>query len=174
MKDALIVSAFPGSGKTYMFENQKNTKYVFNNEIHEFKFKDSDSSKYAKDEGWEKRYIDDILKLRFDYDFIFISQHNKVLEELDRRNIPFAQVIPEAGYSDTKEDVKKEWMKRFYTRDNSHIKDFDKFIDLIDTNWDKWTSYENTSYDNSTVFHLRGNQYIGDIMRKLYEFKKGI
>ena len=53
MKKALIISAFAGCGKTWLVENQERFKYSM---------RDSDSSTYKKTEGWEKRYVENILQ----------------------------------------------------------------------------------------------------------------
>ena len=91
----MVISAFPGCGKTYLYENQDKLEFNCQGERKKFTFCDSDSSHYKKHDGWEKEYVEDIEKKLGILDFIFISQHDKVLEELNTRKIPFVIVAPD-------------------------------------------------------------------------------
>ncbi len=72
----MIISTFPGCGKTYIYENQD--KY-------DYKVMDSDSSKFEKYNGWEDEYVEHIISNIGKYDFIFIAQYPKVLELLNKK-----------------------------------------------------------------------------------------
>lgn len=174
-KKTLIVSAFPACGKTYLYENQDKLKFKYNRENTTFSFCDSDSSHYDKCEGWEKQYVNDIEKKLGSVDFIFISQHEKILKELDLRKIPFVVIAPDnSEYLLDKERklIKQQWFGRFVLRDNSHIKNFENWFKLLKANYDVWTNIENLiKYNPVNLFLLKENQYIEDIIEDLY-YKK--
>ena len=67
----MIVSAFPGCGKTYLGENQDKLEFNFKGEKRKFSFLDSDSSHYKKHDGWEKEYRDLIELIARIADYIF-------------------------------------------------------------------------------------------------------
>lgn len=172
MKRTMIISAFPGCGKTYLYGHQNNLRFDYRGVSRAFSFCDSDSSHYEKSQGWEKRYVDDIEKKIGTVDFVFISQHQQVLAELESRKIPFIVVAPDNSewLSDyEKKLIKQQWFGRFVLRDNSHIKDFDAWLSTLKENYDEWTSTENlTKHNPVTFFLLRENQYISSIIEDLY------
>lgn len=176
--NTMIVSAFPGCGKTYLYERQDILNFTYLGERKRFTFCDSDSSKYKKECGWEKKYADDIEKKLGTVDFLFISQHEEILQELNSRNIPFVIVSPDNAYwtSDLKRQlVKQQWFGRFLLRDNSHIKDFSSWLSTLKDNYDNWTSIKHiTKYNPTSFFLLEETQYISDIIADLYWKKEKI
>lgn len=172
MKRTLIVSAFPACGKTYLYNNQKNLVFNFNGEKICYSFLDSDSSKFIKYDGWEKEYADHIEKNIGSVDFIFVSQHDLILQELKDRQIPFITVAPDnTSQISAKEKrlIKQQWFGRFVLRDNSHISDINAWLKNLSENYDNWTSEEQlTKYDPVSFFVLNANQYLSDIIEDLY------
>lgn len=166
MINTMIISAFPGCGKTYIFKNQEKLGY---------KIIDSDSSKFKKDNGWEKEYVDYISSNIGKYDFIFISQHEEVLKELKDRNIQFIVVAPKNDETLSKKErqlIKQQWFGRFILRDNSHIRNLEVWIKKLDENYDEWTSYKHlTQYEPSLCILLNQDEYLSDKIEYLY-FKK--
>ncbi len=69
----LIISAFIGCRKTYLFKNQEELLFRIYEERKHFSFLDSNSSKFGKQDGWEKEYVDSIQSVVGTVDFIFIS-----------------------------------------------------------------------------------------------------
>ena len=166
-KKTLIISAFPGCGKTHLFLNQA---------AYGYSIADSDSSKFPKIKDWEKTYVDHIEKYIGNVDFIMFCQYPEVLCELHNRNIPFVVVAPnndETLLSDKERQlIKQQWFGRFILRDNSHIKDINSWIKELSTNYEKWTKYEYLMrYKPVSWFPLAEAQYLSDIIRDLY-FKK--
>lgn len=159
----MIISAFLGCGKTYLYRNQEKFNY---------KIIDSESTKFKKCDGWEKEYVDYIVLNIGKYDFIFVSKHPVVLQELNNRNIPFIMVSPDnsSSLSDKERQlIKQQWFGRFILRDNSHIKDFNKWIKRQIENYDERTSYEHlTLYKPIKVILLKENEYLSDKIDKLY------
>lgn len=175
--NTMIISAFPACGKTYLYRNQNVLKFrTFKYNTDQLSFLDSDSSKFEKKEGWEKRYIDYIESKLGTVDFIFISQHEEVLQELNNRKIPFVIVVPEnLPWTDEhkKELIKQQWFGRFILRDNSHIKDFERWLNLLKDNYDNWTSLEHIMKHNPVTFlTLKEAQYLKDIMSGLCFMKE--
>ena len=171
-KRTMILSAFPACGKTYLYKNQKNL--IFNSKGGKiyYSFLDSDSSKFEKYKGWEKEYVDNIEKNIGTVDFIFVSQYEEILRELKDRQIPFVTVAPDnTSWANDREKklIKQQWFGRFVLRDNSHIHDFDAWLNDLSENYDKWTSEEHlTKYDPVSFFVLNENQYLSDIIEDLY------
>ena len=140
----LIISAFPGCGKTYLFKNQEELLFRVYEERRHFSFLDSDSSKFEKQDGWEKEYVDSIQRVVGTVDFIFISQQQGVLKELKTRGIPFIVVAPDnAEWTNEKERalIKQQWL---------------------------------TQFDPVSFFLLKENQYLSDIMEDLYWKKETV
>lgn len=172
--NTMIISAFPACGKTYLYENQDTLEFKYLRKKKKFTFRDSDSSKYEKTEGWEKVYVDDIQNSLGKVDFIFISQHEKVLQELNSREIPFIIISPNNSewISDTERKfIKQQWFGRFVLRDNSHIKDFNNWLKLLKDKYDEWTSLEHLmKYGPASFELLKQDEYISDIIEILFFF----
>lgn len=153
----VIVSAFPGCGKTYVYRNQDTLN---------LRVLDSDSSKFEKYSGWESDYVDHICSNLGKYNFIFVVQYPEVLKELSDRNIDFIVVAPDNSkeLSDKERQlIKQQWFGRFVLRDNSHIKDFEQWIERVSDNYDKWTSYEHlTLHKPKKCILLKENEYLVD------------
>lgn len=166
MKKTMIISAFPACGKTWLCKNQKN----FSLSILDF-----ESSRFVKESGWEKKYVDELECNIGKVDFIMIAQYENVLQELSVRKIPFVVVAPdnmEWTLSKERQLIKQQWFGRFILRDNSHIKDLSSWIKLLQTNYDNWTSVEHlTKYNPVTFFALRADEYLSDIILDL-NFKR--
>lgn len=171
MKKTLIVSVFAGCGKTWLTQHQEQYGYSVC---------DSDSSSYEKVNGWETHYITDILEKAKSgqYDFVFVCQTESVINEMDKQGIPYVIVEPDnIIWNDselperTKERqlIKQQWFGRFVLRDNSHIKDFSKWLKHIEEIYDERTSLDFINkHHQLSFFTLSQNQYLFDIIDDLY------
>lgn len=172
MKKTMIISAFPGCGKTYLYENQDTLNFKYLGENQKFTFGDLDSSHYEKCNSWEKRYVDDIEKKLGSIDFLFISQYEDVLSELESRHIPFIVISPDNSEwisNLERQLIKQQWFGRFVLRDNSHIKDFNSWITSLKNNYDNQTSISHlTKYNPVSFFLLKESEYISNIIEDLY------
>lgn len=117
-----IISAFPGTGKSYYHKNNSDTTL------------DSDSSLFSKFSGtnqpnpdFPSNYIKHIQENIGKYDFIFVSTHKEVREALLDNCIFFYLIYPEVNIS------KEEYLRRYADRGSSKA-----FIQLLDDNWDSW------------------------------------
>lgn len=133
MVKTLIVSAYPGCGKSYMYNHCNGEPYIM---------LDSDSSKFSwiyengqktdkRNPNFVKDYVKHIAKNFGRVDVIFISTHKEIREELIRIGLNFAVVIPELG-------MKDEWMKRLISRGTNdeafyrfQEENYEKFIQEI-------------------------------------------
>ena len=145
-KEGIIISGFAGIGKTGFLEHfpEEREKKVF----------DLSSTYFRKNEGWEKVYCDLIEALSKEYDYVFVSTHNMVIDELLARGTKFYIVYP-------RRYCKDEYIERFLKRGSSKeyvvkfIKNWDYFIDMLD----------NVESDNK--IELRSGQYLSDVLYKL-------
>jgi hypothetical protein len=120
----IIVSAFPGCGKSYCTQHSKTLI------TH-----DSDSSNFHFLEGtkelnpdWPGNYIQHIAHFRYIkyYDVIFVSSHVEIRKALKRAGLRYLLVYPENG-------CKNEYLQRY--RDRGSPVDF---VKRLETNWEDW------------------------------------
>ena len=162
---------FAGCGKTWLANHQN--KYGYS-------MRDSDSSTYEKTAGWEKEYINSFMKEAKSgkYDFIFVCQTESVIDEMDRQKIPYVIVEPDNivwNEQESKERakerqiIKQQWFGRFILRDNSHIKNFSKWLNHMKDIYDERTGLGFIVKHNPVSFFvLKQNQYLSDIIDDLY------
>lgn len=110
--DTKLISAFPATGKTLYFQNNKNVL-------------DSDSSKFDK-ALFPENYINHIKENIGHVKIILISSHDIVREALTREGLEYTLVFPDKS-------LKQEYVKRFKARGNNN-----SFIELLNNNWDEW------------------------------------
>lgn len=113
----LVVSGFPGVGKSTLFE-QAGKRGIW--------IQDSDSSHFPKD-GFPENYLDHIaLHWTAGPGILMVSSHELVRDGMVRRQIPYVLVYPER-------DLKQEYLDRYTKRGNNEA-----FVKLLDENWDTW------------------------------------
>lgn len=110
---SIIISAFPGIGKSKLYEENK------------VNYSDSDSSKFSK-KNFPENYIKHIKKVINEKHLVFVSSHITVREALVKEKIPFIYVIPTI-------DRKAEFLNNYKERGNTQ-----EFIDNVDSNWERW------------------------------------
>lgn len=134
-KKTLLISAFPGCGKSTAYMLLKNKLKVF----------DSDSAFFPKI-NFPKNYIEHIKSNIGDADIIFISSHLEVRDALRKENIPFHIMYPSI-------DRKEEFLKNYKDRGNGknfikNLKDnFERFINEI----------ENEDFDGEKIKLIDGD-----------------
>lgn len=159
MKNTLIISGFPGIGKTYFYR-------AYNND--EFIIADSDSSKYShkvvngeriKNPTFVEEYIEHIKSLIGKIDIILVSTHEDVRNALMDNNIPFTIIYPD-------ESLLNEYIGRYFMR-GSDI----GFLNLLASNFYNWIS-DIDSIDNKKVDKIKMSEYgtyLCDIFRTYYQ-----
>lgn len=140
MSKALIVSGFPGVGKS-RFTNLIRKNYsipeqgvpvVTSISASGLKVMDSDSSYFSWSEpgvrnpGFPANYIEHIKKHMDEVDIIFASSHDAVRRALIAEGLEFWLVFP-------RKESKAEYLKRYENRGSD-----DEFVQLLDANWDQW------------------------------------
>lgn len=108
-----VVAAFPGCGKTTMSSNCP-------------EICDLDSSFFDKSQ-FPGNYID-AIKEKEEVGAVFVSSHKLVRDALTENGINFWLIYPA-------QDRKAEFLQRYRDRGSP-----EKFIELMDANWDAWIS----------------------------------
>jgi hypothetical protein len=143
--NTILVSAFPGTGKSFYHSH----RYV---DALPFKMSsDSDSSKFDKKE-FPENYIqhikEEIIK---ETPIVFVSSHKAVRDALVFYNLPFVLVYPS-------KDLKEEYLERYKKRGSN-----DNFIQLISNNWGNWID-ECRLQDYCFHIELKKGQFIADVI----------
>lgn len=124
MKKTRIISAFPGTGKSYYHKLHPDTTL------------DSDSSNYSwirkvgkdniRNPDFPNNYITHIKDNIGKYDFIFVSSHQEVRKALLDNCIFFYLIYPDRSR-------KEEFIGRYKKRGNNSC-----FVKLVSENWEEW------------------------------------
>jgi hypothetical protein len=145
MVKQLVISGFPGTGKSYYVSRGEGSDYMPQGFA-----SDSDSSKFDKS-NFPQNYIEHIKELIAEGTArIFVSSHKEVRDELVKEGIDFILVYP-------KKELKEEYIERYKQRGSS-----DSFIKIVSENWDNWiTELENQK--GCTHKQLESKQFMYDI-----------
>lgn len=151
----VIISGFPGVGKSYLFNNT------------DLKVLDSDSSQFSwvKDEKgnntkerhpeFPNNYIRHIKENIGKVDIIMVSSHDIVRKALKDSNIQYYLAYPCI-------DLKDEYIERYKQRGND-----EKFISFISENWDKFiTDVENEEFPKKVKLYKE--EYLGKLIKDGY------
>lgn len=144
-KETLVISAFPGCGKTQFFKEQTDSEIIL----------DSDSSKFDKSE-FPENYIKHIKQNLDSVDIIFVSSHDTVREALVKEEIEYILVYPDRS-------LKDEYIERYKKRGN-----LEGFINLLEKNWDTWID-ELENQKGCAHKILKSDEYISDVFFHHYE-----
>jgi hypothetical protein len=136
MKKALLISAFPGCGKSHLFKNSK------------LKVMDSDSSKFDK-EYFPNNYMKHIKENLYNADIICISSHQEVRQALVENGLDFVLVYP-------KKEIKEEYIQRYKDRGSD-----ENFIKLLEKNWDMWID-QLDNQEGCDKIKLKEGEYLSD------------
>lgn len=143
---SIIVSAFPGTGKSYYCYNGNWSQYVPE------KFcSDSDSSSFDKS-NFPENYMTHIKqKITEGYGRIFVSSHKVVRDALVDNHLPFVLIYPSI-------ELKHEYLERYNKRGSSNL-----FINLLNDNWDNWI---NDCKNQKDCLHivLKSKQFVSNVI----------
>jgi len=144
--ESILVSAFPGTGKSYYCSNGDWSQYV-----PEMWCTDSDSSKFEKS-NFPENYICHIKEqINKGYARIMISSHKEVRDALVIHNLPFVLVYPS-------KELKNEYIERYKQRGSNEL-----FIELISSNWDTWID-ELKTQKGCYHIQLMSGQFISNVI----------
>jgi hypothetical protein len=138
-KATMVISAFPGCGKSHLFRNKGDMKIL-----------DSDSSTFDKSQ-FPQNYIEHIKSNIGDADIILVSSHKEVRDALVDKGINFTLVYPNM-------DIKDEYIQRYIDRGNDG-----KFVDLLKQNWENWIE-ELEHQSGCEKIKLDRGQYLSDVI----------
>lgn len=127
MKQTVIISAFPGCGRTHVTHFWNGKKYsIIDSDISNFSWIKDETGNNTSERNPEfpQNYIEHIKNNIGKVDIIFVSSHKEVRQALKKNKLKFILVSPRLN-------MKKEWIRRFDERGNSI-----EFIDFISKNWD--------------------------------------
>lgn len=168
-KDTKIFNVFPVSGTTYATKKLTEEGYKvleldsseYSHKYYNFSVDDYKVNR-VKNPSFPQNYIKAIKDAIGEYDFIFISTHREVREELEKNNIRYSLVYP--NYS-----MKNEWVGRCYLKGDKEL------CDKLANNWDQWNKeLDNVTYskDGCTkkVFlnSSYDTRYLYDVIKKYY------
>lgn len=158
----LIISAFPGCGKSYL-ANTGNNSHIFIDKDNGFLKTNQDFSTYAQE----------VIELIGHADFIFINQYPEVLEILHSQGYKYIIIAPNnLPYlsSKARKLIKQQWFGRFSLRGND-----EKWISILKQNYDQWTTLNHLeSMHPSKIVLLNENEYLTDIVDDLVIIKDTI
>ena len=137
-KKTIIISAFPGCGKSHLFRN-KGEKNIL----------DSDSSTFDKS-NFPQNYIQHIKSNIGSADLILVSSHKEVRDALVENGIDFTLVYPNR-------QIKDEYIKRYIDRGNN-----ENFVNLLQKNWDNWMNELDEQIGCEKV-ELKTGLYLSDV-----------
>lgn len=151
---AIIISAFPAVGKSYLYDNQDKLG---------LKVSDSDSSKFSwipnsnpkeRNPNFPTNYINHIKEIQPNYDLVLVSSHKNVRDSLMENNMKFIIVYPS-------KEVKEVYMKRYKQRGNDQ-----SFIDMMDKNFESFVD-EIDQIDSPLVkkIKLTTDKYLADVIK---------
>lgn len=122
----IILSAFPGMGKSYAVKHSSQYK-MLDLESSEYSWIETDEGK-VRNPMFPQNYIEVIKKLVYQgsYQVIFISSHKIVRQALQENKIKYYFVYPDIS-------LKEEYIKRFKQRGNNQ-----NFIEQLKKNWELW------------------------------------
>lgn len=122
----IIISAFPGMGKSYTANHLSQYK-MFDLESSNYSWIEIDNKK-IRNPVFPQNYIKTIKNLIFQnlYQIIFISSHKIVRQQLQKNKIQYYFIYPDIS-------LKEEYIKRFKQRGNNQ-----NFIEQLKKNWELW------------------------------------
>lgn len=168
-KDTKIFSVFPVSGTTYATKKLTEEGYKvleldsseYSHKYYNFSVDDYKVNR-VKNPSFPQNYIKAIKEAIGEYDFIFISTHKEVREELEKNNIRYSLVYPNHS-------MKNEWVGRCYLKGDKEL------CDKLANNWDQWNKeLDNVTYSKdgctNRVFlnSSYGTRYLYDVIKKYY------
>lgn len=162
---SVIISCFPGCGKTYLYMNN----------MFPLKILDLESIYFSSKCEWPVNYVSSIISKGEDYDILLISQHEEVLQLLNERGYPFCVVSPNNTKSISPRKrglIKQQWFGRFWLRDKKHALKHTKSDDWLyrmTERYEEWTSIEHLSkYSPLKIYLLDDSEYLSDIILTIY------
>lgn len=161
MKKTYLISAFPGTGKTWSYNNLKNKYLMLDSDSSFFSwlYDENKNKTEVRNPEFPQNYIEHIKSNLGKYDFIFISTHKIVRDALRENNLEYILVYPL-----NTEENKKKYIQNYYNRGNNV-----SFVENMIENWDNFLDdLFMETYPIHYVLGLDGNgEYVADLLEEL-------
>lgn len=131
----MIVSAFPGTGKSHYHKLHPNTT------------RDSDSSQFDKS-MFPQNYIAHIKEVEQNTEVVFVSSHSEVRAAMASAELDYILVYPERS-------LKDEYMARYRERGSPEA-----FLNLMDKNWDAFINSCESDLGASSHMILQPGEFL--------------
>lgn len=139
-RNTVIISAFPGCGKSYAYNHFGNTYSILDSDSSHFSWiKDAEGNNTdQRNPDFPNNYIKHIKENLGRVDIIFVSSHDVVRQALKEAGLRYYIVYPSSSYGETfdngsRSTNKLEFLKRYKDRGSPQM-----FIDMMDNNWGKF------------------------------------
>lgn len=156
MKKAIVISAFPACGKSYLFENIKD-KVVLDSDSSEYSWVVNEDGKKVRNPEFPSNYIKHIKNNLKKADIIFVSSHLVVRQAMADAGISYVTVYPESS-------MKAEWIGRCFLRGND-----EDFLHFIADSWDKFMDCIYDEPHGKKLYRLTSNEYLADILNEIID-----
>ena len=153
-----IISAFPGTGKSYYHINHPETTLDSDSSLFSWLYDDDGNKLYDDDEKpirnpwFPSNYIEHIKSNIGKYEYIFVSSHKEVREALVDNCLLFYLVYPDFDDIDI-------YIERYKQRGSP-----ERFIDLVRNNWEEWI-YELEGQEDCINIQLPPILTISDLLK---------
>ena len=145
-----IVSAFPATGKSWVFNTDK-SKVILDSDSSQFSWVE-DSEGQVRNPNFPGNYIQHIRQEINNCDIMFVSSHRMVRDALLHAGIPYYLVYPERNLG-----LRIEYLKRCKNRGTPEI------AELLNHNWDTFM-HELEAQTGCEHIRLGQGQYLSDVM----------
>jgi len=145
----IILSAFPGTGKTYFCKNVAQNFPGQNLVV-----KDSDSSTFDKSD-FPANYMKHIKEQIGKVDVLCVSSHQEVRDAMEEAGIEYYAVTPDAA-------LKNEYLQRFEDRGSPA-----GFITYIEEHWEGWTDLRSYAHLGNNLFTVGKDTYVTQVVQEL-------
>lgn len=143
-----IISAFPGTGKSYFVSNIDSGLEVVDLDTGEYTQGYTDNGK-VRDPNFPDNYLLAIKEQIGNTNILFVGCQPEVIAALRKERILFTLVYPERG-------LKPEYIGRFQQRHSPQ-----SFVDLISNNWDLFLDFLEKQKGCDHIV-ISSGQYIND------------
>lgn len=145
-----VISAFPGTGKSY-FSNQLGQRdKIIDLDTYEFTNGYDERGEF-RNRDFPNNYILAIKEYLGKADILFVGCQPEVLDILRSEGIPFTLIYP-------KRELKNHYVSRYLERQSPQ-----SFIDLLSNNWDRFLNLLEGQKDCEIIV-LDEDQYISNVV----------
>ena len=146
-----IISAFPGTGKTYFSSTTNLSVLDFGSGGYSRIPNAGEKVDWPLNPEFPGNYLRAMKKVMGDHDIIFVSCQGSFTEAMVAESLDFYLVYPDRN-------LKEEYIQRYRQRGSP-----ESWIANIERNWDEWLK-ENETQEGCTHIRLSSGQYISDVI----------